>query len=512
MMTNSYLEYFLTLLAWVVNNGLWSVLTSTGLFALPLAFKVLGIWLKVREEGEDEGNKGSLAIVRIENALYGAFVVILFCCVPLMEVSVSTLQFDTSRAKTCGSWTPVKPEASGYRGVVSSLDNQTAKIPLWWMLVHKLSKGVTQAAVASIPCRPDLRQVRFEVQHSNIRNPALAAALQDFTDDCYSRALYDWKAKDQGKTQDENTLQDITWIGSGTFMKGEYHQIQSRTPRAGFPWDAGRDDGYANVNGNGYPTCYQWWNDANAGLLKLVKEQTDEGMWLRARGAMKLINQNSKAFEEAIVRRLVSPANLDVSGGQVYRGYGGNADLTVINGITRMGAMTGTSLASLGAFPAFDTMRQSLPMVQGLMLMAVYIMIPLVLMFSAYEFKTAITVTFVIFALNFLTFWWELARWIDSWMMEALYNSDTHSRWNMNGIQNTSDDVIMNLVMGTMFLVLPALWMGALSWAGINLGSAISNGMKSGTDKATQAGEQGGEVAKNAGTAFMKGVNGKGRK
>lgn len=227
---------------------------------------------------------------------------------------------------------------------------------------------------------------------------------------------------------------------------------------------------------------------------------------------MKLINQNSKAFEEAIVRRLVSPANLDVSGGQVYRGYGGNADLTVINGITRMGAMTGTSLASLGAFPAFDTMRQSLPMVQGLMLMAVYIMIPLVLMFSAYEFKTAITVTFVIFALNFLTFWWELARWIDSWMMEALYNSDTHSRWNMNGIQNTSDDVIMNLVMGTMFLVLPALWMGALSWAGINLGSAISNGMKSGTDKATQAGEQGGEVAKNAGTAFMKGVNGKGRK
>ncbi len=78
------------------------------------------------------------------------------------------------------------------------------------MLVHKLSKGVTQAAVASIPCRPDLRQVRFEVQHSNIKNPALAAALQDFTDDCYSRALYDWKAKDQGKTQDGQILQDIT--------------------------------------------------------------------------------------------------------------------------------------------------------------------------------------------------------------------------------------------------------------------------------------------------------------
>ncbi|EOX0357336.1 conjugal transfer protein TraG N-terminal domain-containing protein, partial [Proteus mirabilis] len=90
----------------------------------------------------------------------------------------------------------------------------------------------------------------------------------------------------------------------------------------------------------------------------------------------------------------------------------------------------------------------------------------------------------------FLTFWWELARWIDSWMMEALYNSDTHNQWNMNGLQNTSDDVIMNLVMGTMFLVLPALWMGAFGWAGVHLGSTLSNGMKSGTDEATKAGEK----------------------
>ena len=29
MTTNSYLEYFLTLLGWVINNGLWNVLLST---------------------------------------------------------------------------------------------------------------------------------------------------------------------------------------------------------------------------------------------------------------------------------------------------------------------------------------------------------------------------------------------------------------------------------------------------------------------------------------------------
>jgi len=77
MTTNSYLEYFLTLLGWVINNGLWNVLLGTGLFVLPLAFKVVGIWLKVREEGEDEGNKGMLSLPRIENALYAGFV---WCC------------------------------------------------------------------------------------------------------------------------------------------------------------------------------------------------------------------------------------------------------------------------------------------------------------------------------------------------------------------------------------------------------------------------------------------------
>ncbi|STE82282.1 Uncharacterised protein [Escherichia coli] len=32
----------------------------------------------------------------------------------------------------------------------------------------------------------------------------------------------------------------------------------------------------------------------------------------------------------------------------------------------------------------------------------------------------------------------------------------------MMGLQNTSDDIIMNLVMGTMFIVLPAVWLGGI--------------------------------------------------
>ncbi|WP_099350891.1 conjugal transfer protein TraG N-terminal domain-containing protein [Erwinia amylovora] len=491
MTTNSYFEYFLTLLGWVINNGLWNVMLGTGLFAVPLAFKVVGIWLKVREEGEDEGNKGMLSLPRIENAMYGAFFVMLACCVPLVNVSLSTMQYDTSRAKTCGTWTPKAPDESGYSGVVSSLNDETAAAPIWWVLVHKLSKGITQASVATIPCRPDMRQIRFDVQHTHIANKALAQELQDFTNDCYSLALYSWKRNDRGQTTDKTTLNDIGWIGSSTLLSDYYPNLQSKMPRADFPWSDSRDSGRPNTGQGGYPTCSQWWSTADTGLKARVKSQADPDMWLRISAAMKMIGAGSTDYEEAVIRRLVSPESLTVSqGGQVYAGYGGNADFTLDNTVTRLAGIGGNALGSLVAYPAFDAMRQALPMVQGVLLMAIYIMIPMILAFSAYEFKTVITITFVVFALNFLTFWWELARWLDSWLLTALYSSDTHSRFNMAGFQNTSDDLIMSLVMGTMFLVLPAVWVGALSWAGISTGGVLEKAIAAGSRKAEETGGQ----------------------
>ncbi|ULR31694.1 conjugal transfer protein TraG N-terminal domain-containing protein [Dickeya fangzhongdai] len=507
MITNSYLEYFLTLLGWVVNNGLWDILIGTGLFAAPLAFKIVGIWMRVREEGEDEGNKGMLSLPRIENAVYGAFIVMLACCVPLINVSLSTMEYDTSRAKTCGTWTPKAPDESGYASVVTSLNNQAAAVPVWWAVVHRLSKGITQAAVATIPCRPDLRQVRFEVQHTSIDNPALAEELQDFTNDCYALALYMWKQQDQGMTTDKEVLRDIEWLGSSTFRSRYYGALNSKMPRSSFAWNESRDSGRPNTGRGGYPTCNEWWSTADTGLQDRVVNQADPGMWLRLSAALKMMGKSTADYKEAVIRRLVSPQSLNISqGGQVYAGYGGNADFTTMNTATRFGAIAGGALGSLGAFPAFDAMRQALPMVQAVLLMAMYVLLPLILAFGVYEFKVVVTLTFVVFALNFLTFWWELARWLDSWLLEALYSSDTHSRFNLAGFQNTSDDMVMNFVMGTMFIVLPAVWLGALSWAGQNVGGALAGAIGAGVAKAQSTAEQGGGVINRGIGAFDGGV------
>ncbi len=51
-------------------------------------------------------------------------------------------------------------------GLVASfttLNNQSALVPVWWFFMHALSKAVTGAAVAAIPCGTDLRQMRMEI-------------------------------------------------------------------------------------------------------------------------------------------------------------------------------------------------------------------------------------------------------------------------------------------------------------------------------------------------------------
>ncbi|EBZ5784853.1 hypothetical protein EC407_02305 [Salmonella enterica subsp. enterica serovar Lawndale] len=114
-------------------------------------------------------------------------------------------------------------------------------------------------------------------------------------------------------------------------------------------------------------------------------------------------------------------------------------------------------------------------MVQAILLMALVISIPLVTLFSAYNPKTVIIVTFAQFGLIFLSFWWELTRWLDTSLLELMYGSDTNNPF---GVQNTADGLLMQFVLGTMFIALPVFWMGTVSWAGFRTANALEGIMK----------------------------------
>src|SRR3546814_6070918 len=128
--------------------------------------------------------------------------------------------------------------------------------------------------------------------------------------------------------------------------------------------------------------------------------------------------------------------------------------------------------------------------------MALVICIPLVLVVGTYDLKMVVTVSTVQFALFFTDFWFQLARWIDSTILDALYGwgfgwNRPHTNFDpLVGLNNAFGDMLLMFVMGTMFIVLPTFWIGALTWVGVRAG-AIANTFAPATKDAGSAGGKG---------------------
>lgn len=481
--TNDYLKYYLTLVGWLINGAIWDMIGSTGLFAAPFAAIIIQEWLRARGEGQDEGNKGVLSLARIENRFYVAIFVIMLGLMPVPKtvLSFSTLEYDKTRSQQC-QVDVLKPSETGWGTSFSTLNGKSAQIPLWWAVVHALSKGFTAGAVAGIPCGVDLQQLRMEVNATRIGNPLLAQEVADFTNDCYAQARAKLFMTQPNLSKDE--YDDVSWIGSKYFLNtnGYYNDgasgFRSHTPRKAWPYDKTRDAGLAETTGGGgYPTCSQWWSDDTIGLRARLLATVEPSLLTKLAGWAKLMSKDE--VNDQVIRDLVSPRKQVLTQGQVYGDYGGQVGGGLGSSLSRVTAAAGQAIGSLAMYPAIDSVRQAAPMVLAFLKMAFIICIPIVLMLGTYDLKVAMTLTFAQFALIFVDFWLQLARWIDSTILDALYGNimgaSPHLNFNiMMGVNNAQGDLLLDFVMGTMFLVLPAFWIAALSWAGYQLGGVIS--------------------------------------
>ena len=95
-----------------------------------------------------------------------------------------SMAFDDAASQRCGV-SVAKPTETAWGTTFNTIGERSANVPIWWFLVHALSKGVTASATASIPCAPDIRQMRMEIDSSRIDNQVLLQEVADFTRDCY---------------------------------------------------------------------------------------------------------------------------------------------------------------------------------------------------------------------------------------------------------------------------------------------------------------------------------------
>jgi hypothetical protein len=186
-------------------------------------------------------------------------------------------------------------------------------------------------------------------------------------------------------------------------------------------------------------------------------------------------------INDSVIRAIASPRQQKMNQGAVYTDYGGQIEMTLPNIVARGAADVGLTVGSLGFFPAMDIVRQALPMVLSFLKMAMAICIPLILVVGTYDLKSVVIVSCVQFALFFVDFWFQLARWLDSTILDALYGwglgaDRPHTNFNLlMGLNNAFGDMLLNFVMAAMFIVLPTFWVTALGWVGIRAGGIAQN-------------------------------------
>ncbi|MDR0770576.1 MAG: conjugal transfer protein TraG N-terminal domain-containing protein [Burkholderiales bacterium] len=493
--TYSYLEYYLTLLAWVINNGLWYAMAETSLAAWPFLAIIIQEWLRARGEGADEGNKGILSIYRVENRVYVGFLVVLFACVPIVNLTIAQMKFDKEASLRCGVTTP-DPSATGWgAGFETSIGGKTAQIPLWWALMHTISKGVTAATVAAIPCSPDIRQIMIVLDEARINDKVLLQEVADFSHECYGAARY--RFNNNMPNIDKSVDYDVGWIGSSYFLNtaGYYNTLRSHKPRVDFPYNSTRDAGLANVaGGGGYPTCKEWWEAGSKGLRAKLLTNISPSLMTSLQGW--LTGRTHAEIADAAVRRLVSPEQQarTMRPGEVYQEYGYSSRNESGNEFNNIATNVGLGFGYIKYMPTLNALKTALPMVQAFLLMAVVICIPLLLPISTYDLKVLMTITFGLFALHFCTFWWELARWIDSSMLNALYG-DVGAGYKFalslpTAFANDASvtHMVMLFVIGALFLLLPMIFFSVMAWAGFNVGAGIGTMMQNSTKGAATAG------------------------
>ncbi|WP_186764387.1 conjugal transfer protein TraG N-terminal domain-containing protein [Pistricoccus aurantiacus] len=497
---NDYFETVVLMIGWVVNNALWSSLMQTGLALVPFIALLASEWFRVRQEGEDEGNKGVLLIARLETRLYAMVLCYAFTCVPMMNLSFNPVNA-IERTGTGGGQCGVAVIGQGEWGstTLNSIGGQTAEIPLWWALVHAISKGVTNVAVSSIPCSPDLQAITSEIDAQSITDPGLKRELGEFQRQCYGAARN--RLFQQGGTVDALDAEDVDWLGSRFFLEtpGYYDSFYAGRPVAGFPFDASRDQARPGTGPGrpGYPSCREWWADGESGLYARLREQVNPGLWASFASVF-----TSADAEDTVIRRLISQRTGSANGNQdiAVTGYGdldgGSIEDTLSMAAGGVGGAVGAVMGKAG----MDMLKRALPMVQYILIMAVVICLPFVLTISGYSIKVAGTATFGLFALWFLTFWWELARWINSNLIDLLYNSEAAKLSFVAAAQNGYDKLVLIFVEWATFLILPGMWVAVLGWTGMKVGQGVGNALSTGSQGAKGAGDKGSEMASKATT------------
>lgn len=497
MGVSSYLEIYLTQFGWTMYNGLWDVLIDTGLAYLPF----IGMFLRnivlpiISQEAKDAS---AVSLRRIEIDAVKMFAVLVIAVQPYMTVSYNNLSY----TKACDPGG--NAVAGGNTGktydttfTAATLGGNNTLVPIWWYAVLAVTGGINDAAILAIPCTHNIRLMSFSIENARVKDPQLRRQVQLFFKDCYRHAMAMFLDHNQPYP---NNLpkEDLNWLGSQFFLNGTYQTARASATVPGFTYDPNRDleyDPNVYIPVDGKPTCAQWWTGNghvnNIGLRAALADQIDAGAL--ATFKQHVANKTGKPQEEVeniAIKTLISREETAFNGLMNLNGYN---EAGFASAASSAGATFGSVLEAMSFYPALYAMKAAAPIIQAVVLMLIYALMPFYFWFSSYEPGKIIFMSVVVLSVKFWTVLWAIANWLDNNLIEAI----KPSWYNLQLTNNLLVEMIIDFVIGGLFVVVPLFWSGVLTWAGFKVGNDMTNATNKMRERAQASGEQGGNFAKN---------------
>jgi hypothetical protein len=511
MGVNSYAEIFTTLIGWHMYNVIWDVLASTGIVFVPFVAMVVSHWRTAFIDGEEAGG-ASAGLRALELDVYIGLFVLMIAGVPtsLTALNRGTV-FHTPPATTANpsptTATGASPQSTF--GMTLGGTPPVVNVPVWWYSVMALSSGVTTAIVSGAGLTlDDLRRVTQAAKHASVDSPQLRHELQRFYNECYIPARTRFLGAPASAAANAAITtygaDDPEWIGSHVFRDDPdlYSALYADREVAGWAVDPVRDAdriGHPVPPTWGRPTCKEWWEGSASGqglrtrLVDAAASTSDLDALVKTLGASLTAERRADLVAQTLLDKtgltVTSDAYVPASSNALKEAFSSTA-VTVAGFITTFFTWLATAV-----------LKPSLPFIQALLLMGIYMLMPFVMVFSSYSLLTLIYGAIAIFTIKLWSVLWFVTDFLDDKLALAIYpdaNSALSALSSFFRIGDPTKAMLLNLVVMAMYLALPALWSGLMAMVGIRIGSAVTAPFSHAAEPARAAGREAGGLAGRA--------------
>lgn len=540
MPVGSPLEVYTTALGWHLFNQLWTVLTATGLAVIPF-FVIIGrAMMDARTEAQTT-DVGVRAFRTAEAEVYLAFTVLLLFAAPNINLNMNKITYtppacnaagEVKKAggKTFGKTGTTYDQTTGRR-VQAALDGNNPKVPMLWWLIGHYGRALPEAARHSLPCAPDLRLVDTAIENSRITDPRLRDELTMFQRDCWrpARHRFDrdkppytikhperrWRKPPRSSLPEAQQIQaDTGWVGSRFFLDtdGYYNLDRAAEPLKGFPYREDRDSTEIDpvlTPGAGMPWCTEWWQDAQHGLRGrlLAFIEADLKAVLGAELHHHLVDYTNSSDRRVTFIHLIWGRDEALLYLALRRDDGlqrqaltnayprdNSAADSVKAGLKGLLATGGLAWEAPKMYTMIHVIKNAAPIIQALVLLLLTAVLPLLLVVSLYSVKTTLTLVLSYMSIQFWSFLFALADWVDRELLAALRDLGSGG----------SIPLLVDYITGTLYLIFPVMFTALMGMAGARVGDAlaVSAGRQAGTASAA-GGKVSGKVADTAVGAGM---------